>query len=157
DVFSIGRALEKRGHLERAEACYRACEDRRLLGSARLRLAEMYRRGRRYEEAAETLEALRKSAHASARVYISLAKLYEHRFAMPRRALDIARQGMIYCSERLGTPAFDADGYNDLERRVRRLTGKAEKAQDDDKGQAQGQDRPPQAPAGQKGRGAGAV
>ncbi len=131
DLFSIGKALEKRGLLSRAETCYRACADRRLAGDAGLRLAEIYRRGRRDEEAAQALEALRNGPHASAKLYISLAKLYEHRFSLTGRALDTARQGMIYCSERLGTPAFDADAYHDLARRVRRLTGKAEKAKHD--------------------------
>jgi tetratricopeptide (TPR) repeat protein len=143
DVFSIGKAMEKRGQVARAETCYRACSDRRFVGDARLRLAEMYRRGRRDEEALQALEALKRGPHRSAQVYISLAKLYEHRLRLPLRALETARQGMIYCSERLGTPAFDDDSFRDLSRRVRRLTGKAEKASHDNQGQAEGKGSAP--------------
>jgi len=57
-------------------------------------------------------------------VYIALAKLYEHRFRDPDRALEMARQGMLYCSERQGTGGQNEGEYRDLERRCLRLMRK---------------------------------
>ncbi len=146
DLFSMGRSYERQGHIERAGDCYRACTGRGIREMARMRLAEMYRRKRMDEKAAEEFEHLRATPSASGRVFISLAKIYEHRFHQPLRALEIARQGMVYCSER---QAFDstAEGeYLDLEHRCQRLMRKVEQARNDNQGQITNQKRAAQAP-----------
>ncbi|NLE20016.1 MAG: ribonuclease H-like domain-containing protein [Clostridiales bacterium] len=124
DLLSLGIGYERQGRRERAEVCYRACTDKAVEGIARLRMAEMYRRSRRDREAAEAYESLRQGPAQSARVYIALAKLYEHRFRDPDRALEMARQGMLYCSERQGTGGQNEGEYRDLERRCLRLMRK---------------------------------
>ena len=127
DLFSLGRVYEQQGHQSRAIACYKACSDKTVIDLARLRMAELYRRQKMDREAVEQFETLRKSVAVSARVYISLAKIYEHRFHEPLRALEITRQGMLYCSERLGfSPTEDTD-YLDLQRRCLRLMRKVER------------------------------
>jgi uncharacterized protein YprB with RNaseH-like and TPR domain len=127
DLFSLGRVYEQQGHQSRAIACYKACSEKTVIGLARLRMAELYRRQKMDREAVEQFETLRKSVAVSARVYISLAKIYEHRFHEPLRALEITRQGMLYCSERLGfSPTEDTD-YLDLQRRCLRLMRKVER------------------------------
>ncbi|NLX83796.1 MAG: hypothetical protein GXZ04_08325 [Clostridiales bacterium] len=126
DLLSLGTVYEKQGHHTRAIACYRACSDQAVLDIARLRTAEIYRKQRRDQEAADEYETLRQSRAVNPKVFISLAKIYEHRFKDPARALEIARQGMLYCSERIGFFAAEDRDYLDLQKRSLRLMRKVE-------------------------------
>lgn len=125
DLYSLGRAYERQGHQPRAIACYRACGDQAVRGMARLRMAELYRKQRLDQEAAGQYEEMLRGGMASGRLYISLAKIYEHRFRDPARALEIARQGMLYCSQRIGFSGQDDPDFLDLEKRSLRLMRKA--------------------------------
>lgn len=127
DVYSLGRMYERQGQTERAILCYRACSDLDVQGMARLRLGELYRKHKQDEAAVDAFELLRSQGMHSPRVFISLAKIYEHRYRDPARALEIARQGMLYCVERLGNRASLHPDYLDLERRSQRLMRKAER------------------------------
>lgn len=127
DLFSLGKVFETRGETQRAISCYRACSEQSVRQLAQMQLAELYRKNRMDREAAEVFEGLRLLPAASARVFIGLAKVYEHRYRDPQRALEITKQGMLYCSER---PGFQADNdleYLDLHRRSLRLIRKAER------------------------------
>lgn len=124
DLFSLGRVFEKRGEGERAGQCFRAVDEKGLRDLAQLRLAAMMRRGGRHDQAAEHYEALRLRGAGGAKVYIALSKLYEHRFRQPQRALAIARQGMVYCLERLDGGGAESPEYRDLQHRVERLITK---------------------------------
>ncbi|NLW21499.1 MAG: ribonuclease H-like domain-containing protein [Clostridiales bacterium] len=127
DLFSLGCAFERGGDAQRAMTCYRACTERDVREMARLRMAELYRRQRQDEQAASLYESLHLQGSLSPQVYISLAKIYEHRFRDPARALEITRQGMIYCYEHRGQDAVDDPGFKDLEQRSLRLIRKVEK------------------------------
>lgn len=127
DLFSIGRAYETMGKKDRAISCYKACSDKTVRDLARFRMAEIYRKSKRDEEAVSNFEALQKDGAQSVRVFIGLAKIYEHRYRNPRRALEIARQGMVYCFERFGKEAQQFPDFQDLERRSLRLSRKVEK------------------------------
>jgi len=152
DLFSLGKVFERRGEGIIAAECYHAVTGK--IGHiARLRLAELYRKSRMDREAADAFEALRKSPGVNGRVFISLAKIYEHRFAQPERALDIARQGMVYCLERLSFSAAYEEEFRDLEHRCKRLSRKVEKIQHDIQRQIEGSQRAAQAPEGEKRRG----
>lgn len=129
DLFSIGRAFEKMGKKDRAIACYKACSDKTVRDLARFRMAEICRKSKRDEEAVLNFEALQRDGAQTARVFIGLAKIYEHRYRQPRRALEIARQGMVYCFERFGEEAQHLADFKDLERRSLRLSRKVEKEQ----------------------------
>ena len=124
DLYSLGRVFEKRGEGERAKACFRLCRDSGVRDLAQLRLSEILRREGNAREAAEGYERLRLSGRGGAKVYIALAKLYEHRFRDPARALAIARQGMIYCLEALDGGGAQSREYQDLAYRSRRLIEK---------------------------------
>ncbi len=126
DLFSIARAYEGMGQRERAISCYRACSDKTVRDLARFRLAEIYRKSRMDEEAEQGFLTLTKEGAVSARVFIGLAKIYEHRYREPRRALEITRQGMVYCLERYGETANQLADFQDLEGRVKRLMRKVE-------------------------------
>lgn len=151
DLFSLGKVFERRGEGVRAAECYRAVSGK--VGHiAKLRLAELYRKSRMDREAAEAFEALKRSPAVNGRVFISLAKIYEHRFAQPERALDIARQGMIYCTERLSFSADTREDFRDLEHRCKRLSRKVEKIQHDTQRQNEGTKRTAQTPEGENRR-----
>lgn len=124
DLYSLGRVFEKRGEGEQAKACFRLCRDSGVRDLAQLRLSDMLKREGHAQEAAEGYEQLRLAGRGGAKVYVSLAKLYEHRFREPWRALAIARQGMIYCLEAPDGGGAGSREYQDLEYRSRRLIEK---------------------------------
>ncbi len=124
DLYSLGRVFEKRGEGERAKACFRLCTDASVSELAQLRLADLLRREGKAREAAEGYEGLRRGGRGGAKVYIALAKLYEHRFRDPARALEITRQGMLYCLEAPESIGADSPEYQDLAYRSRRLIKK---------------------------------
>ena len=107
------------------------------------------------EEAVREYEALRLGKAMTGRVYIALAKIYEHRFHKPARALEIAKQGMIYCSERIALSDAAREEFIDLEHRSQRLMRKVKRLQDDNTRQTQDQERAAQTPERPKGRGHG--
>ena len=127
DIFSIGKVFEKHGEVGKAAACFRACTERDLRVLARLRLADMYKRRRINDEAADAYEGLIAAQAGSAHVYTALAKIYEHRLRQPARALDIVRKGMLYCAERRHISGQAAADYAALEHRYLRLARKVEK------------------------------
>ncbi len=124
DLYSLGRVFERRGERERAGQCFRACDDRSVRELAQMRLANLLRRDGGHDEAAGLYEQARVAGRGGAKVYIELAKIYEHRFRAPGRALAIARQGMLYCLERLDEGGADSPEYKDLAHRVNRLIAK---------------------------------
>ena len=126
DLFSLGRVFERQGQKERAITCYKACSEQAVRDIARLRLAEILRKQRRDGEAQAAYESLRNSGAVNPKVFISLAKIYEHRFRDPARALEIATQGMLYCSERYGFEAQEHADFQDLQHRSLRLRRKVD-------------------------------
>lgn len=126
DVFSLGRAFERQGHAQQALRCYRACSRQDVQELARLRMGELYRRQKMDQQAVQVFEGLRNQGRLSARLFISLAKIYEHRYRDPVRALEIAKQGMLYCTERLGSGAENDPAFLDLQKRSLRLMRKVE-------------------------------
>lgn len=124
DLFSLGRVFEKRAKRESAKVCFRACGEAGVKGAAQLRLANILRREGLHQDAADTYEGLRLSGTGGAKVYIALAKIYEHRFKVPERALAIARQGMVYCLESADFGGTESLEYKDLEHRSNRLIRK---------------------------------
>ena len=124
DLYSLGRVFEKRGEKEQAKACFRLCGDNSVRDLAQIRLSDILKREGRMEAAAEGYERLRLSGRGGAKVYIELAKLYEHRFREPQRALAIARRGMIYCLEAPERGGENSREYQDLAYRSRRLIEK---------------------------------
>lgn len=108
DLFSMGRALENQGELAQARDLYRIASIPAPAGSiASLRrnpVAEraawqMYtiaRRCKNTEAMRECLEQMALRRQMRDRIYIELAKLYEHRYKNPRRALRYAELAAKY-------------------------------------------------------------
>lgn len=127
DLFSLGKVMEKRGRSDAARSCYRAVGKGRMLLPALTRLAKMSEKERNSSEAADLYERARLLPDTDAKVYIALSKIYEHRLKQCDRALDIARQGMVYCLERFDTDKREQEkDFLDLRRRCDRLIRKTE-------------------------------
>lgn len=152
DLFSMGKAFEHQKKHIKAQECYQACSEGSVRDMARLRLADMYRKNRMDADAVKEYEALRSGRSATGRVYIELSKIYEHRFRRPERALEIARQGMIYCSERIGFSDTAKEDFSNLEHRSQRLMRKVNRHQDEHQRQTQGEKRDAEASEGPEGR-----
>lgn len=99
EIYSLGRVFEKRGEGGRARQCYRAVHNSHLGDLAAIRMAETYRRDKNPAHAAAVYERLLAAGRATPQVYIALSRLYEFRLKQPKRALEIAHKGMLYCIE----------------------------------------------------------
>lgn len=99
EIYSLGRVFEKRGEGGRARQCYRAVHNSHLGDLAAIRMAETYRRDKNPARAAAVYERLLAAGRATPQVYIALSRLYEFRLKQPKRALEIAHKGMLYCIE----------------------------------------------------------
>jgi len=102
DLFSLGKALEKQGESAEARELYRLSAVPEAAGSiqalrqagvseqANWRLFLLSRRTGDYETAKSTLEVMIHRRQMGDIPYEEMAKLYEHRFGDPERALDYA-------------------------------------------------------------------
>ncbi|MGI6696004.1 MAG: ribonuclease H-like domain-containing protein [Christensenellales bacterium] len=127
DIFSLGKVYEKHGQVGKAAICYRACTQRDVRALAGIRLADMLKRLRENQAAADAYEALIAHQTVSTHVFTALAKIYEHRLKEPARALAIVKQGMLYCAEHRQISKRAAQDYVQLEHRYLRLLRKVEK------------------------------
>ena len=111
DLFSIGRALERQGELGTAREVYRVAAIPAPAGRlAQLSAAEtnaqalwriylIERRCRNTEGMRETLEKMALRRQMRDKIYVELAKLYEHRYKNPVRALRYADLALHYVPE----------------------------------------------------------
>ena len=106
DVFSLGKALEKRGERAGAGACYRLAarerplstlarlRERHVAGSANQRLSLMLRADRDWTEAERVWREMIERGQMGVFPYVELAKLYEHRVREPREALRLTEAAL---------------------------------------------------------------
>ena len=130
DIFSMGKALEKQGELRPARELYRiaaipepAGSIRALRGSeiaaqAAWRMALLARKNRDWEGMREILEQMAMRRQCREKIYVELAKLWEHRFGNCARALRYADLAARY---------VDAKELEALNRRRDRLRMKIDK------------------------------
>lgn len=109
DVFSIGRALEKRGETNEACRCYRlAAQPRTLTDVVRLsdakcapmanrNLSLLLRRSGKISEAEQVWLEMIRRRHMDAFPYVELAKLREHRDRKYAEALALSEQAFALC------------------------------------------------------------
>ncbi len=128
DLYSMGRAMERRGERDVAEQCYmeaarpRAARSMRDLhedqytGEAALALSMMKKRQGEWTEAERLWAQLSRRGQMGAVPHVELAKLYEHRLNRPREALEAAEKAL----EMEADPAKRAE----IEHRVERLRAK---------------------------------
>ena len=130
DLYSMGWALERQGELRPARELYRiasipapagsvsALSGDALAGEAAWRMYLLARKNRDAEAMREILEQMAMRRQLRDRIYVELAKLYEHRYRNPRRALRYADLAARY---------VDAGELAALNRRRERLREKIER------------------------------
>ena len=118
DLFSVGKALERQGELGTAREVYRVAAIPAPAGQlpqlfaaetsaqAMWQIYLIERRCRNTEGMRETLEKMALRRQMRDRIYVELAKLYEHRYKNPVRALRYADLALRYVSGK------DADALN---------------------------------------------
>ena len=111
DVFSLGKALEKRGERAGAGACYRLAarerplstlarlRERHVADSANQRLSLMLRADRDWTEAERVWREMIERGQMGVFPYVELAKLYEHRVREPREALRLTEAALALAPE----------------------------------------------------------
>lgn len=102
DLFSVGKSLEKQGNLQAAGKVYRIAAKpkpvitisdligERYAGEANLRLYRMYRRGREYDKAMQSLLNMVDRRQGKHVPFIELAKMEEHVYRNYEAALNWA-------------------------------------------------------------------
>lgn len=108
DVFSMGKALEKQGELMPARELYRvaaipapagsisALGNNAIAAQAAWRMYLLARKNRDTEAMRMILEQMALRRQLREKIYVELAKLYEHRYKNPRRALRYADLAASY-------------------------------------------------------------
>ena len=130
DLLSMGKALEHQGELKPARELYRiaaipapagsisALNGNELAAQAAWRMYLLARKNRDAEGMRALLEQMALRRQNRERIYVELAKLYEHRYKDARRALRYADLAARY---------VPADAREDLEKRRSRLRQKIAK------------------------------
>ena len=134
DLFSVGKALEKQGDLSGAGKVYRiAARPRpvttiadligeRYAGEANLRLFAMYRRGREYDKAMQTLLNMVDRKQGGHVPFVELSKLEEHVYRNYAAALNWAMRAKN-CAPQSQQEA--------LVKRINRLTARQSKGENE--------------------------
>lgn len=130
DLFSMGKALEKQGELKPARELYRIASIPAPAGSissfagnalaarAAWHMVLLARKNRDYEAMREILEQMTVRRQMREKIYVELAKLYEHHYRNYRRALRYADLAARY---------VDAEDMEALHKRRERLRQKIER------------------------------
>lgn len=130
DLFSMGKALERQGELKPARELYRiaaipapagsisALTGGEIAAQAAWRMYLLARRNRDREAMRESLEQMAVRRQCRDKIYVELAKLYEHQYKNPRRALRYAELAARYVK---------AEEQEALDRRRVRLRTKLER------------------------------
>ena len=107
DIYSAGRALEKRGYTEQARRCYRAADAGTVSALSRLKLADSHRRTMEFGEAATIYERMIGTGQGNVNVLTRLAILYEHRLNRLPDALRLTERAMLLTNDNDEMAALD--------------------------------------------------
>ena len=122
DVYSMGRALEKRNLPENARRCYRLARGGRMGDSAAKALAFSYRRGGEKEAAVRVWLEMIRTGSGGVTPYVELAKDAEHRRRDYAEALRLTERAIALVSKpRLREDSAVEEIKNELQYRYHRL------------------------------------
>ena len=103
DLFSVSRVLERTGHIERARKYYRILRHTTLESSARLRLADGYKKEKDWNNTVLVCQDMIKDGQNGIWPYIEIAKYQEHVTKDYDLALSYATAGLCYLLNQLVT------------------------------------------------------
>ncbi len=125
DVYSMGRALEKRQYTERARLCYRLARPGRMGDAAGEALAHSYRRAGEREEAAAVWREMIEQRRGGVKPYVELAKYCEHVRRDIPAALELTEKALALLSEiTLREDVTVQETKNEVQYRYQRLKRK---------------------------------
>lgn len=131
DLFSLAKAMEKRGDREKAMRCYRLSAKGDMLSPSLQAMARMEKSSGHTEAAVKLYETMLQQGRDSVIACEALAKLYEHQLKDPAGAAAYTRQALLLLSEPSLSPTPCLKEQQEaLQHRYRRLSKKlANKAQ----------------------------
>lgn len=109
DLFSMGLALEKERHQERARTVYRMVPSGKLHGKSQAHLAKSHMRGGEIEESVCIWLSMVERREGGIEPMVELAKYYEHRAGDLREALRWTEKAILTASE----PSMDTGAMQD--------------------------------------------
>ncbi len=99
DLFSLAKAMEKRGKREKAMHCYRLSAGHGMLGPSYQAMARMAKREGNCEAAIKLYQAMLAQNRDPVTACEALAKLYEHQLKDIPGAISYTRQALLLLSE----------------------------------------------------------
>ena len=99
DLFSLAKAMEKRGEREKAMKCYRMSAEKGLLGESYQAMARLEKRQGNCDAAVKLYQAMLTQGKEPVATCEALAKLYEHQLKDIAGALSYTRQALLLLSE----------------------------------------------------------
>lgn len=99
DLFSLARAMEKSGQVERAMHCYRLSAQTPMRADACAAMARIEKRNGHVEAAVKLYQSLLGQRGGAADACEALAKLYEHQLRDLPGAISYTRQALLLLSE----------------------------------------------------------
>ena len=131
DVYSMGRALERNRHPERARVCYRLASRGKMSTAASAALAASWRRAGNREEAARIWREMVATGRGGIGPMVELAKYEEHFRKNLPEALKWTEKAMARISEPgLGTDMAVQEAKKELQYRHQRLRRKMQAVQE---------------------------
>ena len=99
DLFSLAKAMEKRGNREKAMKCYRLSASGSMTAEAYQAMARMEKRDGNCEAAIKLYQGMLAQNKEPASACEGLAKLYEHQLKDLPKAISYTRQALLLLSE----------------------------------------------------------
>lgn len=129
DIFSAGKALEKRGQITLARKCYHLCIEGKMSAAAHSTLGQSFRHTKEIEEAIQAYTRMAHNCQGGILPYVELAKLYEHQRRDPLQALEYTKKALFLLSGPSLCPIPSLqEAQNALQYRYMRLLRKAQRA-----------------------------
>lgn len=99
DLFSLARAMEKGGNVQKAMHCYRLSSKTPLAGAACQAMARIEKRNGNVHTAIKLYQQMLHTGKNTVSAYESLAKIYEHQLKDIPNAIAYTRQALLLLSE----------------------------------------------------------
>lgn len=125
DIYSLGRALEKRGSDKRALECFRASSHGLMAARASTSMSMMLKRRRALDEAMAVWRDMQARGLGGLMPYIELSKAYEHRLHDYRAALSEVER-----AQNMARALGDSAALDELRHRRDRIIGKLAKQEE---------------------------
>ena len=125
DIYSLGRALEKRGSDKRALECFRASSHGLMAARASTSMSMMLKRRRALDEAMAVWRDMQARGLGGLMPYIELSKAYEHRLHDYRAALNEVER-----AQNMARALGDSAALEELRHRRERIIGKLAKQEE---------------------------